>query len=52
MIDPKESSFEDEEKQLFNDPEPIQDVSENIQQTVAVMEVKNIINDNPNKDEL
>lgn len=34
------------------DPEPIVDVSQNIQQTVAVIEAKNIINDNPHTNDL
>lgn len=36
----------------LNDPQPIGDISENIQQTVAVIEANKIINDNPDKDEL
>lgn len=36
----------------LNDPQPIGDISENIQQTVAVIEANKIINDKPDKDEL
>lgn len=36
----------------INDPQSIVNVSQNIQQTVAVIEAKNIINDNQNSHEL
>lgn len=36
----------------LKDPEALEDITQNVQQTLNVIEANKIINDNPNKDEL